>query len=174
MQEMNENDLHGSEAAARNGKQIKRVLGIFGLLTLVAAAAITASLIWRDASHMHNPNETPSQIITVAVTLVWGAIIIFFWSMKLSPRLSYRRYLREIHSGISRDVEGVIVSMDEDTAFREGLNFYRMIVNVGDLNEEEDERVLYWDAQLGRPELSVGDSVAVRAHGNDIISLQWR
>lgn len=174
MPELNVADLHGEMETERNQRAIRRVLCVFAVLTLIAAAAVCASLIWRDASYMNNPNETPSQIITIAVTLVWGAIIIFFWSMKLSPRLSYRRYLREIHSGISRDVEGVIVALDEDTAFRDGLSFYRMVVNVGDLEAEEDERILYWDAQMGKPELAVGDRVAARAHGNDIIGLEKR
>ena len=167
-------NLHGEMEKQRNDGRIRRVLIVFGVLVLIAAAIIIASLIWRDPTHMHNPNENMSQIITIAVTLVIGALIIFIWGMKLTPLLSYRKYLREIHSGLSRDVEGVVTQLDTETTFRDGLSFYGMIVNVGDLKDPEDERLLYWDAQLGKPPVAVGDKVTVHAHGNDIISYTKR
>lgn len=165
-------DLHGETDTQRNNARIRRVLIVFAVLTAIAIAGIVASLIWRDATHMHNPNETASQIVTIAITLVWGAIVIFFWGMKLTPLLCYRRFLREIRGGLSRDVEGVVTELDDTPAFRDGISFYRMIVNVGDLNEPEDERMLYWDAQLGKPTMAVGDRICVRAHGNDIIAVK--
>lgn len=172
MQGMAIADVHASGAREKNDARIRRVWVLFAIMTAIALAAIVVSLIWRDASHMNNPNEQASQIITIGVTLVWGVLLIFLWSMKLSPLLSYRKYLKETHSGLTRDVEGIVTEVDQDTSFRDGLSFYGIIVNVGDLKDPEDERRLYWDAQLGKPELLVGDRVYVRAHGNDIIGLQ--
>ena len=45
-------------------------------------------------------------------------------------------------------------------------------VNVGDLKDERDERYLYWDANLPRPQLAPGDAVRVTVHGNDLVSLE--
>lgn len=161
--------LHNDTNAAQNGKQIKRMLVLFGICILIAALLIAASFIWRDASHIHNPNEGKSQIITIAITVAFGALIIFLWGMKMTPRLCYRRYLREIHAGLSRTVEGVVTQLDADLAFREGLYFYACIINVGDINEPEDDRRLYYDAQLGAPPFAISDKVRICAHGNDII-----
>ncbi len=163
--------LHGDMDMRKNNERIRRVLWAFGALTLAAGALIGASLVWRDATHMHNPNETASQLVTIAVTLVWGALILFFWGMKLTPLLCYRRYLKEIQRGLSREVSGVVVRFDETTTFRDGLRFYALVVNIGDLANPEDERLLYWDARLTRPLWSAGDSVRLLAHGNDIIGL---
>lgn len=163
--------LHGDMDAQRNGTRIRRMMIIFGIGTAIAICLIVASFIWRDATHLNNPNETASQVVTIAITAVWGSLVIFLWSMKLSPLLAYRRYLRDIKGGLSRDVEGVVTQFDDAPTFRDGLNFYAMIVNVGDTNDPEDERLLYWDAHLARPEIHVGDRVQARAHGNDIIAL---
>ncbi len=161
--------LHGQAEADANRARIRRVLIVFLFMTAVAAALVIFSLIWRDATHMHNPNEQASQMLTIGVTLLWGALILFFWGMKLSPLLCYRKYLREIHRGLSRTVEGVLTRVDEGLTFRDGINFIAVIVNVGNLEEPEDDRLLYWDARLRFPALSPGRAVRAQAHGNDII-----
>jgi len=164
--------LHTDEMKRQNDAGIKRLLAVFAIGTLLALALIIAALVWRDATHMNNRNETPSQVIVVAVTLVWGAMLIFFWGMKMSPLLSYRRYLKEIRQGLTRVVEGIVTRFDTDTTFRDGLSFYAMIVNTGDSNDPEDERLLYWDARLKRPGISLGSKVSIRAHGNDILGFE--
>lgn len=161
--------LHCNTDTQRNNARIRRILVVFGACTLVAVALIVGSLIWRDNTRLYNPRELTSQIITIAVTLVWGAVIIFFWGMKMTPLLAYRRYLRELRSGLTREVEGLVVSVDEKTTYRDGISAYGLIVNIGNPDEPEDERLLYWDAQLGAPPIAEGDFIHCRAHGNDII-----
>lgn len=161
--------LHGPANTAAAAARIRRILVIFCVMTLAAAAVIAYLLIWRGATRMNNPNEQMSQILTIGVTLVWGALVLFFWGMKLTPLLCYRKYLRDIHRGLSRTVEGVLVRVDDDLTYRDGINCYAFILNVGNLDDPEDERLLYWDARLLKPSVPVGASVRVRAHGNDII-----
>ncbi len=163
--------LHGDTDRRRNADGIRRAWIGLGALTAVWAVLVIASLIWRDASYMHNVNEQTSQIVTIGVTLLWGALGIFFWSMKLTPLLCYRKYLKEITSGLSRDVTGVVVRFDDTTTFRDGLSFYALVVDIGDTGDPEDERLLYWDAQLARPDIRPGERVSVTAHGNDMIGL---
>jgi len=164
--------LHTDDMRNQNDAKIKRILTVFGIGTLLALALIVAALLWRDATHMNNPNETPSQVIVIAVTLVWGAALIFFWSMKMSPLLSYRRYLKETRQGLSRTVEGIVTRFETDTTFRGGISFYAMVINTGEKNDPEDERLLYWDVRLDRPAASPGTRARIRAHGNDIIGFE--
>lgn len=164
--------LHTDAHRDANAAQIRRMLIFLGGVALVGLLLIVLSFLWRDATHMNNPNERNSQILTIAVTAVLGAVILFLWSMKLSPRLAYRKYLAETYRGLSRVVCGEVKGIDADLSYREGLYFWGCVVSVGNLDDPEDDRLLYWDAQLGRPPFAAGDSVCVKAHGNDLIGLR--
>lgn len=145
------------------------MLRVEGIIATVAAACVIASFIWRDASHMNNPNEAKSQIVTIAVTVCFGALMLFIWGMKLTPRLCYRRYIKESYGGLSRTYQGVVASVSQELTFREGLYFYACVINVRDMKNPEDDRLLYWDAQLGAPPFAASDAVCFAVHGNDII-----
>ena len=164
--------LHTARDKEKNRIQIRRWLIFLLAFAVLGAGLIAVSFSIRDATHINNPNENVSQALTIAVTLVWGGLLIFFWGMKLSPHLHYRRFLRELYSGLSRTLEGRVVEFDEGTTFRDGLLFYRLLINAGDLKNPEDERQLYWDARLERPMLMEGLFVSARVHGNDIIGFR--
>jgi hypothetical protein len=164
--------LHGEADRARNQRRMRRTGLVLGGIALLVLAGVIAALIWRDATHMHNPNETPSQLLAIGITLLGGGLLIFLWGMKLTPLLKYRKYLRESTAGLNRQVEGTVSHLQEDTTSREGLSFYALLVNVGDPNNPEDDRLLYWDGQLPRPDLQAGQPVRILAHGNDIIGLE--
>ena len=174
MQDALEARVHSAADRERNQKIIRRRLVVLGITAVLMIALVVASLIWRDNTRLNNPRESISELITIGATVLWGWFAVFFWSMKITPHMCYRKYLREIARGLTRTVEGQVVRFDEHTSFREGLGFYAMIVNIGDLQEPEDERLLYWDARLARPAVAQGDSVRVLAHGNDIIGLETR
>lgn len=161
--------LHGEAHRDQNNRKIKVLLTLLGGITLFACFLIAISLVWRGATRMHNPNEAASQLITIAITVVFGALILFVCGMKLTPRLYYRRYLRESYQGLSREVSGTVKSISTECTFREGLYFYPCILSVGNLDDPEDDRLLYWDAQLGKPPFSENNRVRFVAHGNDII-----
>lgn len=174
MQAQSISRVHTEADRAKNRALIRRMLIVFGILLGIAIALIVAALIWRDPTQLNNPNEWPSQIAVMAITLVFGALLIFLWGMKMTPLMSYRRYLKDIFSGLTRDVQGIVVRIDEDTTFRDGVSFHAVIVNIGDVAEPEDERLLYWDSQLPRPDISPGEDVFFLAHGNDIIGYEKR
>jgi len=163
--------LHTDGHKNANAAQIRRMLMMLGGIALAAIILIVLSFIWRDATHMNNPNERNSQFLTIGITAVFGSLVLFLWSMKLSPRLAYRKHLAEAYRGLSRVVEGEVKGVDGDLSFREGLYFYGCVVSVGSLDDPEDDRLLYWDAQLGSPPFAVGEAVRIRAHGNDIIGI---
>ncbi|MDR0898577.1 MAG: hypothetical protein LBN04_12085 [Oscillospiraceae bacterium] len=164
--------LHSEADRARNQRRMRQTGLVLGGIALLMLAGIIAALLWRDATHMHNPNELPSQLLAMGITLLGGGLLIFLWGMKLTPLLKYRKYLREIRAGLNHQVEGTVSHIDEDTTSREGLSFFALLVNVGDPENPEDDRLLYWDGQLAKPGLMPGQRVRILAHGNDIIGLE--
>ncbi|MDR0929243.1 MAG: hypothetical protein LBM74_05955 [Oscillospiraceae bacterium] len=164
--------LHSEADRARNGRRMRLTGLVLGGIALLALAGIIAALIWRDPTHMRNPNELPSQLLVMGITLLGGGLLIFLWGMKFTPLLKYRKYLREIRAGLNRQVEGSVSHLEETITSREGLSFYALLVNVGDPKNPEDDRLFYWDGQLPRPALLPGQRVRILAHGNDIIGLE--
>ncbi|GHU68952.1 hypothetical protein FACS1894184_12060 [Clostridia bacterium] len=142
--------------------QLRRSWIAAGVFAAVLTAALIPTLVVRI------------QWATMLVTIVLGGLGIFLWGMKITPALSYRRHVREIHSGLSRQVEGRLRQVDEGVTFREGIDCYAFVVDVGDDAEHVDpknERLLYWDAQKPMPKWQVGDNLRITAHGNDVISI---
>lgn len=164
--------LHSPQQDSRSAAQIRRWAIVLAIIAAIAALLIAASLVWRDATHMHNPNERASQWITTGITVAAGSLLVFFWGMKLSPRLAYRRFLRDLREGLSRYEEGVVTRIDADRSVRDGVAFRAFVLNVGDPANPEDERLLYWDEQLGEPCFQEGDRLTVHIHGNDLIGIR--
>ena len=164
--------LHTEAIEQENLKKIKKMRAWLIAWLLVGAALIVAALIWRNPTTMDKSRETPAQLIVIGVTLLFGGVWVFLHGLKLGPHLAYRRFLRDLKRGLSHDETGVVVRFNEGKTFREGLDFYQLVINVGDLKDERDERYLYWDANLPRPQLAAGDAVRVTVHGNDLVSLE--
>ncbi|MDR0397531.1 MAG: hypothetical protein LBH66_09570 [Oscillospiraceae bacterium] len=144
-------------------RQLRRSWIAAWVYAAILAAAMIPTLVLR------------LQWATILVTVALGGLGIFLWGMKITPALSYRKHLREIHSGLSRDVEGWLERVDNShLTFREGIDCYAFVVNVGDSArpDPKHERLLYWDAQKPFPDWRVGDTLRATAHGNDVITLQ--
>lgn len=168
---MNMQPMHTDEIREKTGKRIRTGVRVMSLIVLAGALAITALLIWRSPTSMDKSRELPAQIAVSAVTILAGAVCIFYYGMKVAPNVAYRHYLREISSGLSHEEEGVVIRFDKYPTFRSGLDFYQLVINVGDLKEEKDERYFYWDASLPRPSLPEGTRVRAMVHGNELIWL---
>ena len=162
--------LHTEEIRQKNSRSLRSSLFVLLGIFLVACAGIAVSLIWRDNTHLGNTREVPSELITMGISFVFGAIMIFYWDFCVSPHNAYRRFLKEISSGLTRQVEGTFKEMDETCSVRNHLSFYKMIVVSNESQTGDKERVLYWDASLPRPSLYSGQAVCITAHGNDIVT----
>lgn len=172
MAEVHMTPLHSEQIRQENDRKIKSVRMALIAWLLLGAALIAVALVWRSPTSMDTSREKPAQAIVTGLTLAFGASGLFLRGMKLAPKIAYRRFLKELHGGLSHVEEGVVIGFDEDATFREGLDFYRLTMNVGDLADPKDERILYWDANLPKPTLEIGARVRANIHGNDLIALE--
>jgi hypothetical protein len=147
-------ELYSRQDLQENAGQLRRVLAWLGLLSLVFAAALGATL-WARVYWL-----------TVLTTLIWGGLLIFLWEMKVSPVLAYRRYLRELFAGLRRRAEGKVVSFSPEGTYKEGGFFSALIINSDSKMDAEGERLFYVDRCKTRPALEPGDFVRVTAYGN--------
>ncbi|MCL2545437.1 MAG: hypothetical protein FWE77_05900 [Clostridia bacterium] len=147
-------EFYSDQDLRQNAAQMRRALLLIGLPSLLLLAALVASLAVR------------AQWLTVLTTIVWGAMVVFLWDMKIAPVRAYRKHLTAVLSGLRRTAEGRVVSFSEEGAYKDGVFFDTLIINGDPKMEPEGERLFYVDRCKERPPLASGDFVRVTSNGN--------
>ena len=83
---------------------------------------------------------------------------------RLYPVIAYGRHLDEVLHGRVRQLTGAFKEMEEGAVVRDGVQYYPMTLNVGDMESQEDDRLFYYDANLPRPDWKRGEQITVTAH----------
>lgn len=105
-----------------------------------------------------------AKYLALGLTALLGAVFVFFQGVLIAPVTSYRRHLDGVLHLRTRQTTGVFKGMEEKTVTRDGVRFYPLMLNVGKLTDEEDDRLFYWDVTLPRPDWKEGDRLTVTSH----------
>lgn len=132
--------------------QLRKRLLLVSLPSLVLLAGIIVSFIFRIKA------------LTMALTLVLGAGLIFSYSMLIYPVYAYKWHLNNVLHGRTRTLTGAFKEMEEGDVIREGVHYYPMLLNVGDMQSPEDDRLFYFDANLPRPNWQAGEMLTITSH----------
>ena len=139
-----------------NRKQLKKRLIATGIPAILLLAVVIASFIIRI------------KWLTMLSTIVLCVCSLFVYSMILFPIIAYGRHLHEVLYGRTHTLTAAFKTMESSHVLRDGVEFYPVIVNVGRMDDEEDDRLLYFDANLPRPEWHTGDSLTFVIHDKSI------
>ena len=101
--------------------------------------------------------------LTMALLAVCAVLFIFSADVLIGPLKAYRRHLENALGSDQKEFTGVIKNLGDIAVEREGVMYYPFCLSVGDPENEEDDRLLYLDANLDRPDWHVGDSLYVRS-----------
>lgn len=104
------------------------------------------------------------EVFVMIATILAGGLAIFVFGLFIKPVLSYKRHMDNCLHGRTHDVTGAFKEMGEETVDKDGVRFWPMILNVGNMEDEEDDRLLYYDANLPRPGFVRGQMLTVSAH----------
>ena len=132
--------------------QVKRRELALGIPALLLLAAVIVSFFFRI------------KWLTMTLSVLLGAGCIFGYGMLLYPVIAYRRHLDEVLHGRVRSVTGAFKEMEEQAVMRDGVKYYPMMLSVGNMEDPEDDRLFYYDANLPRPEWQIGEMLKVTAH----------
>lgn len=143
-----------------NMTQLRRELLVLGLVSAPFLAGIIVSFVLRI------------EWLTIVLSIVYGAIAIFLYNLRIAPVTAYRRYLRNLTNGLKREAQGALVSLDRDETFKEGVRFYTMLINVDPKMDPEGERLFYYDVCKPLPEIKPGEQVHVLSHGNYVLKVR--
>ena len=149
--------MYTNESYQQNRAQLKTRSLACGLPLLVLFAMMLVSffLRWPEA-------------LTVALSIVVFGCAILFYGMLISPVRAYGKHIRHALNGRTRKLQGAFVSMEEEAVGRDGVMFYPFVVNVGDMEDEADDRLYYMDANLPRPEWQKGDKLEITSYDNRV------
>lgn len=143
-----------------NRQQLRARLLALGLpaFALLACTIVSFALRW-------------PQYITVGLSILLCGLCVFGYSMILWPVIAYGRHLNHALAGRTRTLHGAFIGMEQDVISREGIALYPMILNVGDKDKDEDDRLFYYDANLPKPPWAEGDHLAITSY--DKIVTAW-
>ena len=133
-------------------RQIRNRCLALGVPALLMLAGVIVSFIFRI------------RWVTMTVTVLLGVYCIFCYGMLLSPVIAYGRHLDEVLHGRVRTTTGAFKEWEEDSVMRDGVRYYPMLLSVGSMDDPEDDRLFYYDANLPRPDWQRGDMLTVTAH----------
>ena len=132
--------------------QKKNRLLLLWLPVLPLLAALIYSLVIRQ------------EWLTVALTILTGCYLLFTHGLLVAPVIAYYQHMDQVMHGRTRTITGAFKEMDETPVLREGVRYYAMLLNVGRMEEEEDDRLFYYDANLPRPDWQKGDQLTLTYH----------
>jgi len=150
-------------------KSIQSQLKKRSLALLAPVAVLLALFIYAYTLHLHR-NESLAWLCYLSLLLL-ALLVIFCDSLFLSPLRAYKRHLKDALYGRTRELKGLFKSLDSTPCLRDNVAFYPLIISEGDLNNEEDDRLFYFDATKPFPLLSVGTGVTVISNDKRVSNL---
>lgn len=155
----------------KDWKEINDLLKKRLWITLVPGCILLAVAVWIFVYGQLNRSET-LWMLTSFLSILGGGYLLFFFGVYVRPALVYRRNLRYLLTGRKRTTTGIFKEFSEDVCDREGMEVYAMLINVGQRNDPEDDRLFYYDAYKPLPEMPLGSRVTVQSNDKLVSSME--
>ena len=108
------------------------------------------------------------QGVTAALTILFCSVVIFCYTLLISPVKIYGRHLDHALHGHTHETRGAFVGFEAEPVTREGLLFYPMTINVGATLRENGDRLFYYDAHLPLPDWQAGETLTLTSYDNRV------
>jgi len=112
------------------------------------------------------------ELMCTAGLIIACAVLIFCYDLKLKPVLRYGKYLKEIHSGLSRKTAGALVRIGVDPVYMDGVWLTEIILNVYEDMSEEGERRFLLDWRREMPAEWLNQDIIVTSHGSYLLEME--
>lgn len=135
-----------------NGR-IRKTLSAFIPTLIVLIAVYVAALI------------IPVRWLVYAAGILICIAIVYGLVNCLIPQMRYRRFLLDMASGLSREMQGTIVEIAQKEDLQDGVRVLPVRIF---LDAEQDERIVYLNASKADLFPQAGEKVALRCYGRHI------
>ncbi len=154
-----ENELHSIEQKLK-----KRAI-----LIIIPGVVLTGLFVYAFIQHM-NRNDSLVWLGYLSAALL-AFMLIFCDGLFVAPLRAYKRLLKDVLYGRTRELKGYFKSLDATPCMRDNVSFYPLIVSENDLNNEEDDRLFYLDTLKPCPQLNPGDAMTVVSNDKRIANI---
>lgn len=110
--------------------------------------------------------------LTALLAVLLGIVLFFCLDMFIYPLSRYEKHLSHALNGKTRQITGRLKELEETAVDKEGLRFYPVILNIGRMDNEEDDRLFYWDALLPRPNWQPSQQLTITSYDKRITAWQ--
>lgn len=134
----------------------------------LAVAAVPAAVVFLAAVGIFvygqlNRNDS-LWILTTVLTILAGGWFFFLYGVYARPMRMYRIHIGYMIGDRQRETTGIYKSFAEKPCEKNGVDCYAVMLNVGDRDEGEDDRLFYYDAHKEKPSVPFGTRVTVRSN----------
>ncbi len=140
-------------------------------ITLVPGALLLAVGIGVFVACQQNRQDW-GWVFACACTLFGGFYVLLMDGMYWKPARLYQRHVSHMLDGRKRETTGILQEMAIETTDKDGLACYALTVNVGEKGDAQDERLFYYDARMGRPDIPLGTLVTVQSNDKMVADIQ--
>lgn len=109
------------------------------------------------------------EILCTAGCILAGAVAIFLYDLRIKPALRYCAFLKEAHSGLTRQTGGALVRIGCDPVYQDGVDFCEIILNIYEDLDEEGERRFLLDTKKSIPAEWLNRDMIVTSHGSYLL-----
>ena len=136
-------------------KQLKRtIILLLGILVVFLIAAIlTANLV--------------TNRVGMVVMIVGVCLDVFLWGIYANPILAYYRFIRDLVTGRTREIQGLVKEISERPVYKDNKLYYYELT----IEDDGIERVLLLDNQKNWPKLNFNRLYSFEIHENYVKDL---
>ena len=110
-------------------------------------------------------------IFACTVTIFVGVCFLFLDGVYIRPMRLYARHVEYMLTGRMRETTGILTEVADAAIDKDGVDCYAVNVNVGEKGDPQDDRLLYFDALKGRPNIQPGTRVTVLSNDKMIFEI---
>lgn len=103
-------------------------------------------------------------MVTAALTIAAGCGFFFLYGVYVRPMRMYRLHMDCMLHGRKRETTGVLKSFGDKTVTKNEIDCYPLMLNVGERDEGEDDRLFYFDSHKPKPDIPLGTRITIQSN----------
>jgi len=111
-------------------------------------------------------------MLTAALTILGGSYFLLFYGVYVRPASIYKKHVLYMLNGRKRETTGVFKAFSDLVVDRDGLEVRSMLLNVGEKDLPEDDRLFYYDIYKPVPDFPLGCRVTVTSNDKMVANMQ--